>query len=174
VKEAVLVLCALACLSVTGCAGQLSTDEAERLRGEHERLRGSTGGSTGSGGEGGTDPAACVAALASGPKCVACHGEMVHSAGFAFSPASIMNARQLWLDKPGQGDPPGMMLACGAPDKAGYKLIDSKAPEMSLIYAKLTDPVPCGMHMPLVGYPLPEVDKACVLTWIKSIAGGTP
>ena len=173
-KKTVLVLSALACLSATGCAGQLSTDEAERLRDDHERLRGSTGTGTGSTTTGGTDPATCVVALASGPKCIGCHGDMVHLAGFAFSQTSIMNARQLWLDKPGQGDPPGMMSACGAPDKASYTLIDSKAPDMSLIYAKLTDPVPCGTHMPQVGSLLPDSDKACVLAWIKSVVGPAP
>jgi hypothetical protein len=157
-------------VSAMGCVGQLSTDEQDRLRREHDNLVNSTG----TGGEAGIDPAECVIELASGPKCKTCHADTAKLAGFAFSPATIPNAKQLWLDKSGQGDPPGMMLACGAADQSNHKLIDSKAPEMSLIYAKLTDPVPCGMHMPLVGYPLPESEKACVLTWIKSVVGAPP
>jgi len=162
-------------LVASGCAGELTVQEIEDL-GRGKSGAGGTGVSTtssstttGMGGSGMTDPSACVIALASGPKCSACHSDATHLAGFAFSATSIPNAKQLWVDKSGQGDPPGMMMACGASDKANFKMIDSMAPEMSLMYAKLTDPVPCGMHMPQIGYPLPDADKACMLTWIKSV-----
>jgi hypothetical protein len=158
-------------LALTGCAGTLTPEEEDELF----RARGTaTGGSpTGGPTTGGTgvDPAACVIALASGSKCSACHSENIHLAGFAFSMNTVPMAKTLWLDKPGQGDPPGSMMACGASDFANLKLINSAAPEMSLLYLKLTDPVPCGMHMPQVGYPIADSEKACILAWVKNVAG---
>src|SRR5262249_17233856 len=153
----------LACVHVAGCAGELTKEEIDGFR---DAISGAGGAgamptttsstsstsstTTGMGGSGNPDPSQCGSALAPGPKSSTCHSDAAHLAGFAFSPTTIPNAKQLWVDKSGQGDPPGMMMACGASDKANFKMIDSKAPEMSLMYAKLTDPVPCGTHMPQI------------------------
>lgn len=182
-----LALATGVCLAVAlaGCAGQLTTEEQAQLCAEHPGcLGGGSGGSTGTTGAGGSggsapNPADCVIAISAGangqmPKCTTCHNDAttttVQFAGFNFNAASIMNAKQMYLDKPGQGDPPGMMMACGGPGNTG-KLIDSSAPDQSLIYTKLLTTVPCGVRMPQIPPYLNTTDQACVLAWVKSVVG---
>jgi hypothetical protein len=92
-------------------------------------------------------------------------------AGLTLTASSIMTAKQTYVDKPGQGDPPGMMTFCGMAG-TNLKLIDSAAPDMSLLYTKLADAPPCGVRMPQVGPAVTANDKACVLNWIKSVVAG--
>jgi hypothetical protein len=168
----------LSSLAAVGCAGTLSTDEADALRLAHTTGGAGggsptpgTGGMSGSGnaGAGGADPAACVITL-SNASCTICHGDTLKYAGLDLAASAIMNAKQTFVDKPGQGDPPGMMTSCGMAG-VNLKLIDSAAPDKSLLYTKLNDAAPCGVRMPQVGMALTPNDKACVLTWIKSVVG---
>lgn len=52
-------------------------------------------------------------------------------------------------------------------------LIDSAAPEKSVIYTKLKSPAPFGARMPLGQPQLPQDKLDCVLAWIKKEAGGS-
>ncbi|MFT3770248.1 MAG: hypothetical protein QM820_32875 [Minicystis sp.] len=55
------------------------------------------------------------------------------------------------------------------------KLIDTGAPDQSVLYTKLSAPPPFGARMPLTGTPLDDTEVACVLTWIEdSTKGGSP
>lgn len=55
---------------------------------------------------------------------------------------------------------------------SGKTLLDRKAPERSLLFAKLTDPPLCGIRMPL-GAALSASDLDCMRRWVASPACGS-
>jgi hypothetical protein len=62
----------------------------------------------------------------------------------------------------------------GSVDCPGEILVDPADPENSLILTKLEDSPPCGNRMPLIGDPLTDQEKDCVLQWVQSLGtGGT-
>jgi hypothetical protein len=106
-----------------------------------------------------------------------CHGTTGTMAGLLLTPEVLtQNYKAALLDQPNKGT----MGVVDAGNPAGCppafaKLIDSSAPEKSLIYSKLGMPQPCGGGMPIIGTFTAE-DKACVFRWINSViaAGGGP
>lgn len=48
-------------------------------------------------------------------------------------------------------------------------LVNTAAPEESLMYTKCTDAPPCGSRMPLVDGPLEDEEIACLLAWIETL-----
>jgi hypothetical protein len=56
--------------------------------------------------------------------------------------------------------------------RCGGLLLDPEEPEASLLYVKTGIDVPedCPTTMPLVGDPLTDVQRACLLSWIEDAA----
>jgi hypothetical protein len=52
------------------------------------------------------------------------------------------------------------------------KLIDSTAPDQSLMIEKLSPRPSCGGSMPLTGAPLTADEQACVAQWVENVAAG--
>jgi len=99
-----------------------------------------------------------------------CHGTTGTMAELLLTPQVLtQDYKTALVDQPNKGRM-GVVDAgdpYGCP--AGFaKLIDSAAPENSLIYTKLGMPQPCGGGMPVIGT-FTDADKACVLSWIKSV-----
>jgi hypothetical protein len=156
-----------------GCAGQLTTAEQEELCKGHPGCLGSagpatgSGGSTGAGGSTGTgggvmfDP--CINTAMKTCQVDGCHKSAVVSAGLNLETTNLtMNFKTMYLNKPNMGEP---MAGC-MPGVA--KLIDSAAPEMSLIYSTLLPTPPCGGKMPVIGT-FGAADKTCILNWINKV-----
>ncbi len=58
-----------------------------------------------------------------------------------------------------------------APSSSGCtgKLVDTSAPEMSLIYTKCTATPPCGSQMPLTGDSLTQDELDALLMWLSGL-----
>jgi hypothetical protein len=87
------------------------------------------------------------------PSCAsaACHSALTHGAG-------------LDLESPGL---PGRLA--GAPSTEGEGLIvDTSAPEKSLLYTKLDETPAVGARMPIGGDAVASDTRACVLGWLVS------
>jgi hypothetical protein len=153
---------------VSGCVGEL-TDEQKARAGGGSADGSNTGGAGGAGGASGAGGAGkggldlCVVPLMN-KSCnvLGCHSASRPAGGLDLTEAAITQPASL-VDKINAGDPTGCQASM-------FKLIDSREPEKSLIYRKLTPPAPCGASMP-VGPALAATETACVLRWIKSIPG---
>jgi hypothetical protein len=101
-----------------------------------------------------------------------CHDSTTHQSGMDLS-GDITKYIDKAVDVP--NDPDALAVSCGAPDSKAKtaKIIDSKAPEMSLMYTKLLATFPCGVKMPEldVKKQWKSTDPACVLSWIKTVTG---
>jgi hypothetical protein len=111
--------------------------------------------------DGGTQPVTCTdaPAVVFTPSCAktGCHNkaDAPSSGGLDLESPDIVGRLKDVMGKGGAG-----------------KLIDSAAPDKSLLYTKMKGPAPFGARMPL-GEPQMPADKLdCVLNWIKKEAGG--
>jgi len=145
---------------IAGCAGQLANpDDFTTLT--------SGGSSTGVGGSGsGVD--SCVLTSMKSCQTLGCHSGATLGAGLSLATEVLTTNYAALVDAPNKGDP--MVAGSCTPPMFNFKLVDSKAPEQSLIYTKLQATPPCGGKMPIIGT-FTDTDKACVLRWIKSIPG---
>jgi hypothetical protein len=94
-----------------------------------------------------------------------CHMPPV-SAGLDLSEASVTTNAKNFLDKANAGSEMACLPGMG-------KLIDPVNATNSLLYAKVqasgeTIAPPCGAKMPVIGN-FTMADKACILSWIKSV-----
>jgi len=96
-----------------------------------------------------------------------CHQGVAVAASLTLDNTAISTAAgaKALIGKKNSADP-NYPAACMA---GMYNLIDSAAPDMSLLYTKLADPPICGMRMPQIGAALKATDKTCVLNWINSV-----
>lgn len=147
-----LAMMAIACWGAGGCAGELTDKEIEQF------LQ-ADGAGGGAGGGGGASIDLCAVPIMT-VKCatVGCHGTP-GAAGLTLTEAIVSQPAAL-ADRPNQGEQ-------GACAPAVAKLVDTQAPENSLMYTKVTMPT-CGTKMPVIGS-LTATESACILSWLRSI-----
>ncbi len=179
-KTTVLLLSTVAALLAAGCAGTLTPEEQQQLFDAHSGTGGvgsgpttsTTSTSTGSGGSVGPAVDMCVVNTTALKSCqqVGCHSGTPLSAGLDLSMTSVTTNAKSFKDKMNVGtDPMG-----GGCMPNTFKLVDSANPMNSLIYTKVEAPGdmpthPCGGKMPVIGT-FTSADKACILSWVMSVA----
>ena len=143
---------------LSGCPGTL--DNVDLFLNDGAVATSSDAGALGNPDAVGPDPCDYVFAdiISSNASCAAvgCHGGDTPSQDLdlvATTPAELINRLS---DLPAS-------QAC-----AGEVLIDTANPENSLLYTKLLADFPCGISRMPIGFPLPDSDTACVLSWIEN------
>jgi hypothetical protein len=85
-----------------------------------------------------------------------CHGGL--------EPAAMLD-----LQSPGVAARLAGVPAAGDDCSGMGTLADPADPEASLLYTKTLESPPCGARMPMVGAPLTEHDRQCLLDWIATL-----